>query len=101
MELILITCSGKKTEGGTSEYVPSQMAEYLSKPALERLLALRLELARMKQQPAGPDLGGTSPQKSSNICQLTCAMLGIFTNAATFAELPVAAPVFSFKCMMR
>lgn len=87
MEMILITCSGKKTKGGTSEYVPSQLAEYLSKPALERLLALRLELARMKQQPAGPDLGGDIPAEKLQYMPAYLRYAGIIYQRSNFVEL--------------
>ena len=87
MELILIACSAKKRDGGSPKYSPSQLEGYLSKATFQRLLALRLELAQTKHQPAGPDLGGSIPATKLQYMPAYLRYSGIIYQRSNFAEL--------------
>ena len=87
MELILIACSAKKRDGGSPKYSPSQLEGYLSKATFQRLLTLRLELAQIKRQPAGPDLGGSIPATKLQYMPAYLRYSGIIFQRSNFAEL--------------
>ena len=87
MELILIACSAKKRDGGSPKYSPSQLGGYLSKAAFQRLLTLRLELAQIKRQPAGLDLGGSIPATKLQYMPAYLRYSGIIYQRSNFAEL--------------
>ena len=87
MELILIACSAKKRDGGSPKYSPSQLGGYLSKAAFQRLLSLRLELAQIKHQPAGPDLGGSISATKLQYMPAYLRYSGIIYQCSNFAEL--------------
>ena len=87
MELILIACSAKKRDGGSPKYSPSQLGGYLSKAAFQRLLTLRLELAQIKHQPAGPDLGGSISATKLQYMPAYLRYSGIIYQRSNFAEL--------------
>ena len=57
MELILIACSGKKTEGGTIEYHDSNLPNFMSLTTYQDLLSHRLMLAEELNLPFAQDVG--------------------------------------------
>ena len=87
MELIIIACSAKKSDGGSPKYSPSQLEGYLSKATFQRLLTLRSELAQTKHQPAGPDLGGNNPLTKLQYMPAYLRYSGIIYQRSNFAEL--------------
>ncbi len=87
MELILIACSAKKRDGGLPKYSRSQLEGYLSKATFQRLLTLRLELAQIKHQPAGPDLGGSISATKLQYMPAYLRYSGIIYQRSNFAEL--------------
>ncbi len=64
MELILIACSQTKVKGGSADYTPPRLKEYLSEETWNKLNHYRMELAKLIDEPAGPDIGyQSSPEK--------------------------------------
>jgi len=87
MEIILIFCSATKIDGGIFEYSPSHLAEYLSTATLRGLLKMRLQLAQMKRQAAGPDLGGDIPAEKLQYMPAYLRYAGIIYQRSNFVEL--------------
>jgi len=65
MEVILIACSGSKTEGGSPNYNGSSLSSLLPVGSVRYLMAARLELAGMVDEIPGPDFGGVSPGRKA------------------------------------
>lgn len=57
MELIVIACSKTKRSGGSTEYHPSPLVNYMSVTKFKKLMNARRELAAILGMPPGPDLG--------------------------------------------
>lgn len=57
MKVILIPCSGRKLEGGRTDYQQPRLQEIFGDLQLNRLLAARRELGKLRGLAPGPDLG--------------------------------------------
>jgi cytoplasmic iron level regulating protein YaaA (DUF328/UPF0246 family) len=62
MEIILIACSGEKTDAGSIDFEMPRIENYLAKTTYQNLLTIRQSLARIKMLPSDLDFGDKSYQ---------------------------------------
>lgn len=65
MQIAIIACCKTKRPGGSTEYEPSPLADYLNASHFRHLMYARRDLAKILNLPPGPDLG--SGNEESNI----------------------------------
>jgi cytoplasmic iron level regulating protein YaaA (DUF328/UPF0246 family) len=87
MELILIACSNRKSEGGSQVYQQPHIKEYLTKETYHQLLSLRKAIAQMKSIPSGPDLANNASNEVINYKPAYIRYSGIIYKRSNIAGL--------------